>query len=307
MTSDKILHGKIVKGVGGNYEIDVENGERISCRARGVFRHDGETPFVGDNVEVRIDEAGAMISRLMPRQNLLIRPPIANLDLLFVMFAVKKPIPVLSTADKLISIAEYNLIEPAVIITKSDLAPDTAEELADIYKRSGFRTYVTGNADHFSENELRSLMSGKVSAFAGASGIGKSTLMNRLFPEFQLKTGEVSRKIERGKHTTRSVELFRLPSAAPETSGYIADTPGFSMLDFERFDFFTNEELPDTFREFEPYLGKCRYTKCTHTKEDGCAIIKAVKDGMIQSSRHESFVEIRNLLKNKHPWDNKAQ
>ena len=141
---------------------------------------------------------------------------------------------------------------------------------------------------------------GSISAFAGASGVGKSTLLNALFPALELQTGEVSRKIERGKHTTRTVELFRMPGTE---SGYIADTPGFSMLDFARFNFFTKDDLPLTMREFAPHLGNCRFTKCSHTKEQGCAILEAVKRGEIAQSRHDSFVAIYDVLKNKHDWD----
>ncbi|MEE0967776.1 MAG: ribosome small subunit-dependent GTPase A, partial [Clostridia bacterium] len=174
-----------------------------------------------------------------------------------------------------------------------------------IYELAGYRVFVLSCAcgdglseiENFVKNDLR----GKTAAFAGASGVGKSTLMNCLFPGLGLVTSDISRKIERGRHTTRHVELF--PISDNYEDGLIADTPGFSMLDFERFDFFTKEELPMTMREFEPYIGLCKYKKCTHVKEEGCAIVQAVRDGRIAKSRHESFVAMYNVLKEKKAWD----
>ena len=313
--------GKIIKGVGGLYTVrlldDSENtGARtVSCRARGSFRHQHLSPLPGDIVTViendtlsnaNDDESGGrfVIDAIKERKNALIRPPMANLDILFITMAASAPAPVLSTVDKLIAIAEHNHIEPVIVITKCELDPDFAEELGHIYRLGGFRTFVlsaecdTGIApiSEFIEQELKE----KTAAFAGASGIGKSTLLNRLFPDLSLSTHEISRKIQRGRHTTRQVELFALSSAID--SGYIADTPGFSMLDFERFDFFDKEDLPEAMREFRPLIGCCRYTKCSHTKEDGCAILEAVKNGEIAPSRHESYVEIYNILKQKKKW-----
>lgn len=310
------LCGKIIKGVGGNYDVLLDtpfenNGEKVSslfCRARGGFRHLGETPLVGDNIELRLENTeNVMISKIFERKNSLIRPPMANLDILFVMFATKSPEPVLLTVDKLISIAEHKKITPVIIITKSDLDNELAQKYAKIYEKAGFCVLTEGlDTDIDSAKELLcSLLDGKTAAFAGASGIGKSTLLNRIFPELDLETGEISKKIARGKHTTRCVTLHKIATSGESGAGFIADTPGFSMLDFERFDFFTNDELVDTYREFADYANCCRYTKCSHTKEEGCAIIEAVKDGKIAKERHESFVAMREVLKNKHAWDKK--
>ncbi|MBO7148309.1 MAG: ribosome small subunit-dependent GTPase A [Clostridia bacterium] len=314
---EKYLSGRITKGVGGNYDIlldtpfENENGDSINtlvCRARGVFRHDGETPLVGDKVSVRLkDGEDIMISCISARKNELIRPAMANLDILFVMFAAKKPEPVLLTVDKLICIAENKGIEPVIIITKADLDNTAAEKYADIYRKSGFTVLIQGSdrdADELRDFIANSL-DNKLAAFAGASGIGKSTLLNRIFPELTLETGEISKKISRGKHTTRCISLYPIETAGELGKGFIADTPGFSMLDFERFDFFSNDELVYTFREFSDLIGKCRYTKCSHTKEEGCAILEAVKSGKITGERHESFRELRSILKNKHEWDKK--
>ena len=318
----ELIHcGRIIKGVGGLYQVKLlknipvpqvlDAQAYIPCRAKGAFRHENMTPLVGDIVSLEFEqnENGArdeiaLISDIAPRKNALIRPPLANLDMMFVSFAAAKPAPVLETVDKLICILEHHNITPVVVITKYDANPSYAKELYEIYRKAGFDTFMTSSKDSFGIDEIRAYIrehcEGKISAFAGASGVGKSTLLNALFPSLELSTGEISRKIERGKHTTRTVELFCMPETE---SGYVADTPGFSMLDFARFNFFTKEDLPLTMREFAPYLGKCRFTKCSHTKEQGCAILEAVKAGIIPPSRHASFVAIYDVLKNKHDWD----
>ncbi len=312
---ENIRNGKILKGVGGLYTVRLTaqdgSSEMITCRARGVFRHLSQSPLPGDDVTVvREDtpgEKGAndVIHAIGERKNALIRPPLANLDYLFVTMAAASPDPVLFTVDKLISIAEYNRIEPIIVITKSELNPDYASKLETIYRTSGFTVFSLSARENLGIEPLKHFvsekMNHKIAAFAGASGIGKSTLMNTLFPNLNLNTFEVSPKIRRGRHTTRETELFPLSDSAD--CGYIADTPGFSMLDFERFDFFEKEDLPTTMREFLPYIGQCRYTKCSHTKEEGCAILNALHEGKISPSRHASFVELYNILKQKKKWD----
>ena len=300
--------GRIISASGGIYTIATESGI-VNCRAKGAFRHEGEKPLSGDMVTLRGTNGEYVIGDILARKNAFIRPPVANLDMLFIVASAASPDPVLLTVDKLISIAEYFGAEPAAVITKNDLAPDTAADLADIYRKSGFNVFSCPDGDGI--EAIRGFISDKcrdkIIAFAGNSGVGKSTLLNALFPSLALETGRVSVKTERGRHTTRKVELFPLSKLleSKEASGYIADTPGFSMLDFVRFDFYKKEDLPYTFREFSPYLGKCRYTKCTHTVEEGCAVLKALSEGVIPQSRHESFVSIYNDLKNKHDWDKK--
>ncbi len=303
----ELIRGRIIKGLGGLYEIETLSGERIHCKAKGSFRHDKITPYVGDNVVVRTEKNGNLIDEIVDRNNYLIRPPLSNLDILFIVISVAKPSPILPITDKLISIAEYNKIEPVIIISKSDLDGEEAKKIENIYQKCGFTVFVSGIESDKSElfDFVCQKANGKISAFAGASGVGKSTVINALFPKIALETGEVSYKTERGKHTTRHVELFRLDNLTDNDSlsGYIADTPGFSLLDFTRFDFFGKDDLVYTFREFEDYLGKCKYTKCSHTSEDGCKIIEAVNDGIIPKERHDSYVELYNTLKNKHSWD----
>ena len=316
---EKTLQGKIIKGVGGLYSVKLcDTGEVVKCRAKGSFRHENLTPLPGDNVtllcgkgaeRLRDDSsataADVVIDAIQERKNALIRPPVANLDYLFITMACASPSPILATVDKLISIAEFNKIEPIIVITKRELAPEYAKELYEIYSLCGFKCFSLSSADGDGIDEIDRFINehiaGKIAAFAGASGIGKSTLLNKLFPHLSLSTSEISKKIERGRHTTRTVELFPIPTNAD--CGYIADTPGFSMLDFARFDFFDKEDLPTTMREFIPYIGQCRYTKCSHTKEDGCAILEAIRSGKIPPSRHASYLELFETLKQKKKWN----
>lgn len=303
----ELIKGTIIKGLGGLYDVKTEEGEIISCKAKGAFRHEKITPYAGDSVVLKQADKGVVVEEIIDRKNYLIRPPVANLDILFTVIAAAKPSPMLPITDKLVSIAEFNKIEPVIIVSKSDLDENEAERIADIYRKSGFTVFVSSLDSNKDElmNFVKQHANGKISAFAGASGVGKSTVMNALFPKLALETGDVSRKTERGKHTTRHVELFGLDYLTDDSSltGYIADTPGFSLIDFTRFDFYKKDDLVYTFREFEDYLGTCKYTKCSHTTEDGCRIIEAVNDGKIAKERHESYIEIYNTLKNKHDWD----
>ena len=301
-------NGKLLKGLDGLYQVRTSDG-LISCKCGGAVRHRGEKPLIGDNVTLSGDGSDYLITGIETRKNELIRPPLSNLDTLFLVLSVTKPEPSLLTADKLLSIAEFNHIEPVLIITKEDLDETGAETLASVYRKSGFDVFVTSSARHGSENEILksfilSRMSNKTSAFAGASGVGKSTLISTLFPSLTLESGEISQKIERGKHTTRHVELYPLSEVTgdPSRTGYLADTPGFGMLDLVHFDFFSLEDLPLTFREFVPLLNECRYTKCSHTKEEGCAVLDALAKGRIAASRHESFLSMYADLKSKKRW-----
>ncbi len=303
--------GRLMGSSGGLYEIKTDSGEQIFCRAKGILRHDAVTPLVGDLVRVNTDEKGnAVLADILPRKNALIRPPLANLSLLFVVIPTAKPAPDLFTVDKLTAIAVYHGIEVLPIVSKAEMDPARAEELAEIYRTAGFTVFVTDSPAGLGIEPLRETLAQKlcphdgempICAFAGASGVGKSTLLNALFPALALSTGEVSRKISRGRHTTRAVTLYET-----EYGGLVADTPGFTMLDFVRFDFFGKEDLPYTFPEIKRELGGCRYTKCTHTKEEDCAIMAAKAAGRIPPSRHASFCALYDVLKNKHDWDKKS-
>ena len=307
--------GKVVKGLGGLYDIRVAESDGtvslLSCRAKGTLHREDERVLIGDEVVVRVDESvegSVVISDILPRKNALIRPPLANLDYLFIVIATKKPAPVLETVDKLTAIAENKGIVPILIITKSDYSDDLAEQYGRIYKKAGFDVFLTSSQTASGVEELKQFLSsilknGKTAAFAGASGVGKSTLLNALFPSLALATSEISHKIERGRHTTRHVELFALEGNSSDT-GFLADTPGFSLIDFERFDFFSLEALPATFRDFGRYLGKCRYSDCTHVGEgeEDCAIMRAVASGEVEKSRLESYRSIWRVLKKKNEF-----
>ncbi|MBR6918147.1 MAG: ribosome small subunit-dependent GTPase A [Clostridia bacterium] len=306
-----ISEGIILKGVGGLYTALCDDGASVSCRARGKFRHDGITPLVGDRVEVSLDDkenGECAIERILPRRNSLVRPAVANLTHLFIVVPSAKPKPDLLTVDKIISVSESRDIEPVVIVNKADIAPDEASSIKKIYDTAGLDCILlsaaTGDGcdallDYFKEHSKQSVMT---CALAGTSAAGKSTLMKRLFPSLDLKTGEVSRKTERGRHTTRHVELFPVFG---DGRCYIADTPGFSLLDFASFNFCTLSELPYAFREFKDAIGKCRYTKCTHTKEEGCAVLEKVREGAVAKERHDNYVILYNEIKKTPEWKRK--
>ena len=329
---------RILRGVGGLYCVKLADrdehaalyaetesplaGRTLLTRARGSLRTpDGGKIKVGDVCEfiytdnsfteggVPQDDSSGLpegaVSAILPRRNSLIRPPLSNLDLLVIVCAAAAPTPATETIDKLLSVAEYHGIEAAVVIGKSELAPEVAEKLKATYTSALYPTFTLScykgdGIAEFSEY-VKSVLPGKVAAFAGASGVGKSTLINAVFPEMKLEAGEISRKIARGKHTTRQAELFPL-----EIGGFLADTPGFSMIDFENFDFFPFEALPDTMREFREHYGECRYLDCSHTKEEGCAILDAVARGEIAESRHESFLSMYRTLKAKPRWEKRS-
>lgn len=307
MTETK--NGIVVSSDGGLYEIYTDEKERISCKPRGKFRHNSMRLLVGDRVTLSFDVQGnAVVDQIHERTSYLIRPPIANLNRLFIVVSAASPDPIYENIDKLTSIAEHNHIVPVILITKADLDADKAKEIAEVYRSAGYEVFDAGIFEEEGKLDLKRAIAekyaGGISAFAGASGAGKSTLMNGLFSGLALKTGQVSEKIGRGKHTTRSVNLFPLSELfSMEVEGFLADTPGFSMLDFENFNFFSLADLPHNFPEFEDRLGCCKYTKCTHRKEDGCTILKMVEEGSIAKSRHQSYCNLYELLKNKHDWD----
>ena len=297
--------GRIIEGVGGLYTVRCEDAGEVNliqCRAKGIFRHEGISPLIGDIVRVDLDagEDNAVIGEIFERQNSLIRPPMANLDCVFVSLAAAKPMPMLDTTDKLVAILEHNDIEPVIVIGKCELDRERSREIVEIYKKAGYRAFALSCETGEGVDEIREFISSRrgIMAMAGASGVGKSTLLNKLFPTLKLSTGGVSRKTERGRHTTRAVTLYEVGEGA-----FFADTPGFSMIDFERFNFFELEDLPLAFKEINERIGECRYTKCTHLKEEGCAIVEAVKRGEISKSRHDSYVSLYEILKNKHKWD----
>lgn len=293
-----MIKGKIVKGIGGFYYVDADN-VIYECKARGSFRNKNQKPLVGDNVQISInDNAENTIDAILDRKNELVRPPLANLDTLFIIASLVDPKINTLIIDKLIAIAEYKNIEPVVVLTKTDLCSDY-QKYVDIYENAGFNVIVCNNVTGEGSEKVKALFDGKICAFTGNTGVGKSTLLNHIFPELNLQTGQTSKKLGRGRHTTRHCELFKT------NHGYIADTPGFSSLDFERCESIMKEDLPDCFREFAPYLGECKFVSCSHTGDKGCAVCNAVEKGKISQSRFESYVAMYNDVKDIKAWEKK--
>ncbi len=289
------LEGTIIKGIGGFYYIEA-NDTLYECKARGVFRKNKISPLPGDRVKITVNEgAENTIDEIFPRRNVLVRPPIANIDRLFVVASVCEPRPNTFVIDKLIAIAEKNNIEPIIVITKNDLGDSS--QLETIYKTAGFETVITSAETGLGAERIRQLIEGHISAFAGNTGVGKSSLLNAVDSGLSLRTGEISDKLGRGRHTTRHVELFKV------CGGYIADTPGFSSIDFQNAEKILKDELPFCFREFEEYLGTCKFSTCSHTNDKGCRIIEAVNEGKIHPSRHENYVTLYNEVKALKEWE----
>ena len=286
-----VIEGRIHNSVGGSYAVATPEGN-LSCRARGLFRKQGVTPLVGDYVHAdRIDAQEGYIQEILPRKNALARPPLANLDQLFLLCSTARPRPNLRLLDTLVAVAELSGIEPVIVFTKCDLAG--GEDLAEIYK--AFPCFAISMDSDI--EEIRSLFKGKISAFCGNTGVGKSTLLNRIAPELNLATDEISLKLGRGRHTTRHVELY------PAAGGWVADTPGFSALEPLEQQALAKENLSGGFREFAPYLGGCRFLDCAHARDSGCAIVEAVQAGEIPRTRHESYCVLYEELKKKKDWE----
>ena len=246
------MQGRILKATGGFYYV-LSDAVLYECRARGLFRKNGVSPLVGDWVEIEeTGEEKGYVTRILDRKNSLIRPPLANLDQLFLVVSVADPQPNLLVLDKLIAIAEHKKIEPFLIVTKTDLGE--WETLAALYEKAGFQVFCTGLDQDSDLAMLRRSMEGKISAFCGNSGVGKSSLLNRIDSRLDLSTAQISQKLGRGRHTTRHVQLYPVSGG-----GYIADTPGFSSMDLERYEVILKEQLQYCFREFGPHLNQCRF------------------------------------------------
>ena len=287
------LKGIITKGIGGFYYVEVANAI-YECKARGIFRKNKISPLVGDVVEISINEnAENTIDTILERKNSLIRPPVSNIDNLLIVVSTTDPKPNFYVIDKLIAIAEHKNIEPYIIISKTDLS--SYAEIVDNYKDAGINLIVLDNEDSY--NKIKEIMKDKISAFTGNSGVGKTTLLNKLDNTLNLSTGAISDKLGRGRHTTRQAQLFRV------CGGYVIDTPGFSSLDFEKVEIIKKDELPYCFREFKEYLGTCKFTSCSHVNDKGCSICKAVKDGKISQSRHNSYIQMYNQAKEIKEWE----
>ena len=277
---DKTTEGLIISAVGGLYEVESADSILLSgCTARGIFRKENITPITGDIVSLSDEK---VICDIAPRKNAIIRPPLANLDTLVFVVSMCRPVPNMLLLDKFLAISYYKKISPLIVLTKTDLK--ASDSILEIYKKAGIPIMPIDYSDEKTINLLRERLSSGISAFTGNSGVGKSTLLNAVAPELSLSVGEISEKLGRGRHTTRTVRLYKMADG-----GYIADTPGFSTFETNRYDIIRKEELADCFPEFAPFTGKCRFHDCAHVKDKGCAVIEAVRTGEICKSRHENY------------------
>ena len=282
----------ITKGIGGFYYVRTPDGV-VECKARGIFRKRGITPVAGDNVELSAD--GAMIEEILPRKNVFVRPPVANLDVLFIVASTTQPVPSTLVLDQLAAAAIYKGVQPVLVVTKADLA--AADQLAQDYATSGIPLIPLHYESGEGLDEIRQYIKGHLCAFCGNSGVGKSTLLNALAPELKRETGQISQKLGRGRHTTREVEVFEI------CGGRLADTPGFASLEAQKLCRIPKEELQHTFPEFEPHFGQCRFTGCSHRSEVGCAVCDAVEQGAISKSRYASYLAMYEEANARKEWE----
>ena len=290
--------GIIRKALSGFYYVD-DGQSVITCRARGKHRHAKISPLVGDRVRfTTLEDGSGALDEILPRKNEFYRPAVANIDLLVVVASRAIPVTDPFLIDRVAAIAAARGCETLICVNKCDLEPGL--KLARIYERAGFPTLQVSAETGEGLEELRRFLTGKVCAFTGNSGVGKSSILNALEADFDLPTGEISQKLGRGRHTTRHVELFRLSCGA-----LAADTPGFSSFDVDRMELARKEELQYAFREFAPYLGRCRFQDCAHGKEKGCAVLAAVEAGDIPESRHRSYVRLYEQARAIPDWERK--
>lgn len=284
----------ILKSIGGFYYVK-SGDEVIECKAKGKFRNLSLSPVAGDIVDTEFDGSTNVITKIYPRKNKFIRPPFANLDLLVLVISTVDPAPNYLVIDKMCAIAENKDVQVIMVITKTDMAE--YENIRSVYAKAGFKAFYTGADDDGQLEEIRREMQGKLCVFSGNSGVGKSTLLNKLFPHLSLETGITSKKLGRGKHTTRRVEIF-------ETDGcMVADTPGFSSVELVDDNFISKDDLQYAFVEFAPYLGSCKFADCRHINEIGCAVKGAVDRGEIPQSRYESYKALYDRQKNIKEWE----
>lgn len=286
--------GRIVKALSGFYDVDLGGGRIVTCKARGRLRKEGTTPLVGDQALVE----NAMVQEILPRRNWFVRPAVANLDLLVLLASEVIPVTEPFLVDRITAIAGSQGVEVVIVVNKTDLSGEG--ELARIYRRAGYQVVCTSAVTGQGIEELRALIAGKVVALSGNSGVGKSSILNRLAPSLCLPTGEVSDKLGRGRHTTRHIQLFSLPDGT-----YVADTPGFSSFDTEQMEVILKENLQYAFPDFAPFLGKCQFHDCAHLREPGCAVTEALARGEIEPSRYESYRRLYEIAKERKAWENK--
>lgn len=289
------MTGRIVRSLSGFYDVKTTVGV-ITCRGRGSLRRGTEIPLTGDMVEITLDGNKGMVERILPRRNRFVRPAVANVDALVVFAANVNPVTEPYLIDRVAAIAGDQGVEVYLCINKCDLDP--AADLSKIYRNAGFPVIIASAQTGEGVEELRKLLQGKLTAFTGNTGVGKSSMLNRLCPQLGLATGEVSEKLGRGRHTTRHVELYAL-----DHETYVADTPGFASFDTEQMDVILKENLQYAFADFAPYLGKCQFHDCTHRSEPGCGVRQAVEEGKIEDSRYQSYLRLYEKASQIKQWE----
>ena len=287
--------GRIVRSISGFYDVQTPAG-LINCRARGILRKEGNSPLTGDIVEISVERGKGMVEAIKPRKNSFVRPAVANVDALVVFAANVNPITEPFLIDRVAAIAGDQEVPVYLCINKCDLDP--ALDLVRIYENAGFPVICTSAQTGDGVEELRQLLAGKLTAFTGNSGVGKSSILNRLCPELALPTGEVSEKLGRGRHTTRHVELYALGEDT-----YVADTPGFSSFDTDQMDVILKENLQYAFPDFGKFIGQCRFDDCSHRKEPGCAVRAALEAGELEKTRYDSYLRLYEKASQINIWE----
>ena len=287
--------GRIIRSISGFYDVQIP-GKVISCRARGILRKEGNSPLTGDMVEISMERGKGMVEKILPRHNSFVRPAVANVEALVVFAANVNPITEPFLIDRVAAIAGDQEVPVYLCVNKCDLDP--AHDLVRIYEHAGFPVICTSAETGEGVEQLRQLLTGKLTAFTGNSGVGKSSILNRLCPELELPTGEVSEKLGRGRHTTRHVELYSL---GEET--YVADTPGFSSFDTDQMDVILKENLQYAFPDFGRYLSDCQFRDCSHRREPGCAVRAALENGHIEKTRYDSYLKLYEKASQINVWE----
>ena len=291
----KTAEGRIIRSLSGFYEVQTESGT-VTCRGRGSLRRSGESPLTGDLVRISIEQGKGMVEAILPRKNRFVRPAVANVDALVVFAANVNPVTEPFLIDRVAAIAGDQEVPVYLCINKCDLDP--AVDLQRIYQNAGFSVICASAETGAGVEQLRQLIRGKLVAFTGNTGVGKSSMLNALCPELKLATGQVSEKLGRGRHTTRHVELFSL-----EDQTYVMDTPGFSSFDTEQMDVILKENLQYAFPDFEPYLGECQFHDCSHRAEPGCVVRAAVEEGKIEKTRYDSYLRLYEKASQIKEWE----
>ena len=287
--------GRILRSLSGFYDVQTDKGI-VTCRARGILRKEGNSPLTGDLVEITVEKGKGMVEKILPRKNSFIRPAVANVDALVVFAANVNPVTEPYLIDRVSAIAGDQEVPVYLCVNKCELDP--AEDLVRIYRNAGFTVITTSAETGEGVGELADLLKGKLTAFTGNSGVGKSSILNRLSPELELATGEVSEKLGRGRHTTRHVQLYCLAE-----NTYVADTPGFSSFDTDQMDIILKENLQYAFPDFGAYIGKCRFDDCSHRKEPECAVRSALEAGEIEKTRYESYLKLYEKASQVKLWE----